>query len=395
MVAPGRFQWRMWWAALTALALVVLAGTFTGVGWLVVKAMGFLQPVLMPLAVAGILAYLLNPVVDWLEKRRRIGRTWAVVAVFGIFFLAAALVALWIVPSLYRQGVSLVQNFPGYTERAQQLFTTSVEQARRLAELPILRGDAEGEGGQLNDTVRQGIDEAIAWIRQQTPTAAAAVGKFLARGVGGALGAFGFLLSLVLVPIFLFFFLKDGPRIAETWSNYLPLRASPLKSEVVSLLNEINNYLIAFFRGQLLVSLIDGAIIAVALLVMRMEFAVLIGLMVGILGLIPYAGVIISWVPAVIIAASQWNDWTHPIIVTVIFLVVNNLDGLVIAPRIVGESVGLHPLTVIVSVLVWSIVLGGLLGALLAVPLTATMKVVLKRYFWDKPGPEAATSPPG
>lgn len=142
-------------------------------------------------------------------------------------------------------------------------------------------------------------------------------------------------------------------------------------------------------------SLIDGAIIAVALLVMRMEFAVLIGLMVGILGLIPYAGVIISWVPAVIIAASQWNDWTHPIIVTVIFLVVNNLDGLVIAPRIVGESVGLHPLTVIVSVLVWSIVLGGLLGALLAVPLTATMKVVLKRYFWDKPGPEAATSPPG
>src|SRR5690606_11831718 len=86
MVAPGRFQWRMWWAALTALALVVLAGTFTGVGWLVVKAMGFLQPVLMPLAVAGILAYLLNPVVDWLEKRRRIGRTWAVVAVFGIFF---------------------------------------------------------------------------------------------------------------------------------------------------------------------------------------------------------------------------------------------------------------------------------------------------------------------
>ena len=210
--------------------------------------------------------------------------------------------------------------------------------------------------------------------------------QFLQKSVGGFLGVFGFLLSLILVPIFLFFFLKEGHSISENWSNYLPLRASPLKSEIVSLLSEINNYLINFFRGQLLVSLIDGLLIGVCLLVIvRLEFSLLIGLMVGLLGLIPYLGMMICWIPAVIIAAAQFGDWWHPVLVTIIFVAANNIDGMIIAPKIVGESVGLHPLTVIISVLAWSLILGGLLGALLAVPLTATLKVLLKRYFWDRP----------
>ena len=216
-----------------------------------------------------------------------------------------------------------------------------------------------------------------------------AAGQFLQRSVGGFLGVFGFLLSLILVPIFLFFFLKEGHSISENWSNYLPLRASPLKSEIVSLLSEINSYLINFFRGQLLVSLIDGFLIGLLLLVfVRLEFSLLIGLMVGLLGLIPYLGMMVCWIPAVIIAAAQFGDWWHPLLVTIIFIGANNLDGMVIAPKIVGDSVGLHPLTVIISVLAWSLILGALLGALLAVPLTATLKVVLKRYFWDRPPEE-------
>jgi predicted PurR-regulated permease PerM len=253
--------------------------------------------------------------------------------------------------------------------------------------MPLLKEDESA--GELNDVLQgyilTGIQDGTVWLKDKAPELLIGAGNWILRGIGGAFGVVGLLISMVLVPIFLFFFLKEGPNISASWSNYLPLRASPLKSEIVSLLSEINSYLISFFRGQLLVSMIDGLLIGVALLIMGMDFAVLIGLMVGVLGLIPYAGVIICWIPAVIIAIAQWGDWTHPIIVTAIFLVVNNLDGMVIAPRIVGESVGLHPLTVIVSVLVWSIVLGGLLGALLAVPLTATVKVLLKRYFWDKP----------
>jgi len=180
--------------------------------------------------------------------------------------------------------------------------------------------------------------------------------------------------------------LLEGPAIASSWSKYLPLRASPFKREVVEVLTEINGYLINFFRGQLLVSMIDGLMITIALLFMGLDFALLIGIAVAFIGLVPYAGVIICWIPAVIIATAQFGDWLHPVLVTVIFLAVNNIDGIFIAPKIVGESVGLHPLTVIISVLAWSIILGGLLGALLAVPLTATLKVLLRRYFWEKPG---------
>ncbi len=229
------------------------------------------------------------------------------------------------------------------------------------------------------------VDEGIGWLQTKLPDIAVAAGRFLQRSLGGFLGVFGFLLSLILVPIFLFFFLKEGHSISQNWSKYLPLRASPLKSEIVSLLNEINNYLINFFRGQLLVSLIDGLLIGVCLLIfVRLEFSLLIGLMVGLLGLIPYLGMMICWIPAVIIAAAQFGDWWHPVLVTIIFLAANNIDGMIIAPKIVGDSVGLHPLTVIISVLGWSLILGGLLGALLAVPLTATFKVLLKRYFWDR-----------
>ena len=110
--------------------------------------------------------------------------------------------------------------------------------------------------------------------------------------------------------------------------------------------------------------------------------------MVGLLGLIPYLGMMVCWIPAVIIAASQFGDWWHPVLVTIIFIGANNLDGMVIAPKIVGDSVGLHPLTVIISVLAWSLILGALLGALLAIPLTATLKVVLKRYFLGRPPEE-------
>jgi len=184
------------------------------------------------------------------------------------------------------------------------------------------------------------------------------------------------------VPIYLFFLLNEKPRIEKRWKDYLPLRASPLKDEVAEVLSEINKYVTAYFRGQLLVCLVDGILIGAALTLFGLNFAPLIGVIVVILTMVPYIGIIICWVPAVLIAAFQWGDWWHPIGVTVIFIVVQNLEGIFYAPRIVGNSVGLHPMTVIVSIFVWGLVIGGVLGPLLAVPLTATIKVLLARYVW-------------
>jgi predicted PurR-regulated permease PerM len=383
---PTPFQTKSLWAAITSLSFLAVGAAILLIGSLVVGAISFLQPVLTPIAVAAILAFLLEPVVRF-SMRLGMSRLISIILVYLAFAAFFVGLLVYIIPPAYRQGNTLVKNFPGYMQKTQALTTRTFENLHRLSSLDFLRSDKTDQPAneQLSALVSQSIKDAGNWVQQKIPDLAVESGRFLQRSLGGFLGVFGLLLSMILVPIFLFFFLKDSASIAENWSRYLPLRASPLKNEIVSLVGEINSYLISFFRGQLIVSLIDGFLISVALLVLGLDFAILIGLMVGVLGLIPYLGMMICYIPAVIIAAAQFGDWTHPLIVTAIFILANNIDGIFIAPKIVGESVGLHPLTVIVSVLAWSLILGGLLGALLAVPLTATIKVLLKRYFWDRP----------
>ena len=221
-------------------------------------------------------------------------------------------------------------------------------------------------------------------LQRALPTLMDRLWGVLKQSIGGFLGVTGFLLSLILVPIYLFFLLNEKPRIERRWKEYLPLRASPLRDEVAEALSEINKYVTAYFRGQLLVCLVDGVLIGTALTLIGLNFAPLIGLLVVILTMIPYIGIIVCWVPAVLIAAFQWGDWLHPIGVTLIFIVIQNLEGIFYAPRIVGNYVGLHPMTVIVSIFVWGLIIGGVLGPLLAVPLTATIKVLLARYVWGR-----------
>jgi predicted PurR-regulated permease PerM len=138
--------------------------------------------------------------------------------------------------------------------------------------------------------------------------------------------------------------------------------------------------------------MINGTVTGLGLVIVGVDFGILIGLLLCVLGVIPYLGIIMCWVPAVIIASVQGGSylipaqpwWLLPLVVTAIFLVWQQIDGLFITPKIVGESVGLHPMTVIVSVFMWSLLMGGLLGAILAVPMTATIKVLLKRYVWQR-----------
>jgi len=393
---PTPFQLKIFWAAVTALSFLAVAAVVVFVGSIVVRGISFLQPVLIPVAVAAILAFLLEPVVKFL-MRSGLNRILSIIIVYIAFASFFAGLIVYIVPPAYRQGATLVQNFPSYIQRAQNLAVSTIDSLHRFSKLDFLDPDKEIDAAtaQVAAIAGNAVREGTVWVQQKIPDLAVESGRFLQRSLGGFLGVFGFLLSLILVPIFLFFFLRDSPAIAENWSSYLPLRASPLKSEIVSLVGEVNSYLIGFFRGQLLVSVIDGILIATALLILGLDFAILIGIMVCFLGLIPYLGMMICYIPAVIIAAAQFGDWFHPLAVTLIFILANNLEGIFIAPKIVGESVGLHPLTVILSVLAWSLILGGLLGAILAVPLTATLKVLLKRYFWDKPArPAAGASPP-
>ena len=388
--SPTPFQRKICWAGLSSVAALALVSVILIAGWSVIYLCGYLKPVLTPIAIAAVLAYLLTPVVALL-CRWKIPRTWAVIIVFVAFSAGLALIGLTVAPSIAHQGSVLVSKLPSYSQKITSLAKGSAEEIQRISDL---KAHSAPTRSLLEDLSPENIKlysygllvDAMQWLQQKLPTIASASGTFLQKSIGGVFGVLGFLLSLVLVPIFLFFFLLESPRIAEHWSRYIPLRASPLKEEIVSLLNEINDYLIHFFRGQLLVSLIDGAIVGLCLFIfLRLDFSFLIGLMVGILCLIPYFGMILCIIPAVLIALAQYGDLWHPTIVLIIFTAAHNLDGIFISPKVIGNSVGLHPMTIIISVFAWTIVLGGLLGALLAVPLTATLKVLLRRYFWDRP----------
>jgi predicted PurR-regulated permease PerM len=230
------------------------------------------------------------------------------------------------------------------------------------------------------------------WLQSLVQDAGKQLQRLTRDSLGGFLGVVGFLLSLVIVPIYLFYFLIEAPSIATSWSDYLPLRASAFKDEVVSVLNEINGYLIAFFRGQLVVSMINGAVTGIGLAFVRLEFGLLIGVVLCFLGIVPYLGITACWVISLGLAVIQGESWLvphHPLwlfpfVISCIFFVVHWFDGLFVTPKIVGDSVGLHPFTVIFSIFVWSLLMGGLLGAILAVPLTATVKVLLRRYVWER-----------
>jgi predicted PurR-regulated permease PerM len=423
---PTPWQKRTMWAALTAffvVLLIVIAGVVVYVG---ASLISFLQPILIPVAIAVILAYLLDPLVTEL-CRRKMGRGMAIVVIFASVFIALTGLVWWVVPTISVQSANFARELPGYTQKARDRIVDIIVQYNRVVGGSTGRGKSASSGlvnfllgtppphapsptatvaptplpettaspvesisaapAKISSAERQQLEaragKVIPNLERYLPGLAEKIWNIVKKSIGGFLGITGFLLSLIMVPIYLFFLLKERPRIEKRWKDYLPLRASPLKDEIAAALLEINSYTIAYFRGQLLVCLVDGTLIGSILTLFGLNFAPLIGLLVVILTMIPYIGIVICWVPAVLIAAFQWGDWTHPLIVTVIFIVVQNLEGMFYAPRIVGKSVGLHPMTVIVSIFVWGLLIGGLLGPILAVPLTATIKVLLGRYVWS------------
>jgi predicted PurR-regulated permease PerM len=411
------------WAALTALFVVLLIIIAGAVIYLGANLISFLQPILIPVAIALILAYLLDPLVTEL-CRRKMGRNLAILVIFASGAIALTGLVLWVAPTISVQSANFARELPNYTQKARDRIVDFIVQYNR-----VVGGTTSGHGksassslvnlllgtppphspsptvaptplpettaspvesisaapAKISSAERQQLEaraeKIIPNLERYLPTLAEKLWNIVKKSVGGFLGVTGFLLSLIMVPIYLFFLLKERPRIEKRWKDYLPLRPSPLKDEIAAALSEINSYVIAYFRGQLLVCLVDGTLIGATLSLLGLNFAPLIGLLVVILTMIPYIGIVICWIPAVLIAAFQFGGW-YPLWVTVIFVAIQNLEGMFYAPRIVGKSVGLHPMTVIVSIFVWGLLIGGLLGPILAVPLTATIKVLLTRYVW-------------
>lgn len=428
MKYPTRFQQRTIWSAVTGTAMLVLGALLVGLVWLIGQIFGFLQPVLVPLIVAGIIAYLLDPVVRLIE-RRGVSRLWSVISVFiGILIVATLLVAA-VLPAIQggKRFFRQIFSAPAQTEEVAiaPVGANVEEEAEEVDKEPNL---VPALARSLHNLRKEHRDGVIGWALTEIDAKGEVIpinmeavapetldffwqtrggkilfkykdelidmgSRWLSVGSSKILGLLGLVLGMIMVPVYLFFFLNNSVSIHEHWHEYMPLRASRFKTELVETLQEINGYLISFFRGQVLVGVIDGILVGLALFIFGLPHALLIGVFMAILGIIPYIGNILCLIPACIIAylhaqnghvAFGLEPWPYVGCVVLIFAGVQQINSLLTAPKIVGDSVGLHPLTVIFSMLFWSLILGGFVGALLAVPLSAAVKVIFRRYFWEK-----------
>ena len=414
---PTSFQQKTLWNAATGVSILVLGALLVGLIWLVGYVFGFLQPVLIPLIVAGIVAYVLDPVVVLLE-RRGMSRMWSVITLFLGILVAATLLVAAVLPGILRSRGALKDFLSSHPTTLQHPTNPSGDDAEHLE--PALARS-------LHDLRIRYQDGPVSWILTETDDLGKPVvtdvkaandetlddfartrgGRMLVEnldvifrtgrtwltaGSTKVLGFLGLVLGMIMVPVYLFFFLKDSASIRTHWHDYVPLKASRFKTELVETLQEINGYLVSFFRGQVLVAAIDGILVGIALTIFGLPYGLLIGVFMAILGVVPYIGNILCLIPACIIAYLHakgtapfgMGAWAYVGCVLGIFVIVQQINSLVTAPKIVGDSVGLHPLTVIFSMLFWSLVLGGFVGALLAVPLTAAVKVLFRRFIWER-----------
>jgi len=311
-----------------------------------------LAPVLMPFALAAMLAYLSDPLADRLE-RAGMGRTLAVSIVFVLLLLVIAAALLLLVPLIARQIENLVQNFPHY-----------VEWARDRA-LPWLQAKLHLDPKAFD------TDRLVEQFKEHLGSIGTVLGTLSRSGIG----VVAWLTNLVLIPVVWFYLLRDWDRLVAWIDRMLPRSVEPT---IAHLARESDVVLGAFVRGQLLVMLALAIYYGVALTLVGISVGPLIGMVAGLLSFVPYLGFITGFAGAVIASLVQHGDWTHLLMVVGVFVVGQLLEGYVLVPRLVGEKIGLHPVAVIFAVLAGGY-LFGFLGVLLALP-AASVILVLLRY---------------
>ena len=404
MSAPSPNQKRILWASLTILAITVGLGCLLGLIWGLGRVLNVLSPVIWPLAVAGALAYLLDPVVDLLEKRK-MKRQNAILCVFATAALLVAGVGALVVPRLVSETRELAGKIPDYASQLQERAVTWLDTkpawkipflsrpAAPATNTPTLTNIVTFTGTNITTNTVAGTaspatleEKTVQSIAGWLPKALPIIGQWLVNQVSRVAAWFGLLAGIALVPIYCFYFLLEKKGIQGHWSNYLPVSESRAKEEIIFVITAINDRLIVFFRGQVLVAACDGVLYAIGFFAIGLNYALLLGLVATVLTIVPFLGAIVTFVVAFILAVVQFQDWLHPLLVVGVFAVVQTLEGLVISPKIIGDRVGLHPLTIIVALMVGTTLLGGLLGGLLAIPLTATLRELMFRYVWKRAG---------
>ena len=336
-----------------ALILVLIASCF----YIFSRLLSLFSGALWPLATAGILALILRPCVEFLQRRLRLSRVTSVILLFGTFLLCATGVLMLILPPLIGQLIEFISYVP-------TLWTDAVAYSNKH----YPEWQAFVSRHLQNPTIRQFVDSASGDLQG---ILSQAIPSLKAAG-GGLISLLAFTSQLLLVPVYLFFFLLSTGQDSSKLSENLSFIKPSLREDLVFLAREFVQIVVSFFRGQLLIGLIMGIVLAIGFSCVGLKFGLFLGLACGLLNVVPYLGTTVGLITTLPLAFLQPDGgWSLVGLVLMVKIIVQNFEGWFLTPKIMGHSTGLHPATIIFSLFFWGAALDGLLGMILAIPLSA------------------------
>ncbi len=316
--------------------------------------MWLLGEIMTPFIAGMVLAYFLDPVADWLE-RLGLPRLLATTIILLMCVVAFVAIFLLLAPLLAEQARLLTEHLPRLLQSLAELFDRAAPQWLKDA-LQRAAARENADAGAL-------AGKAAEWL-----------GSVLKSLLSGTAAVFNFLSLLIITPIVLFYMLNDWDRMIATLDSWLPRDHA---DEVRAIAIDVDRAMAGFIRGQGTVALVQGTFYAVALMAVGLDFGLLIGLLSGLMSFIPYVGATLGGVLSIGMGLVQfWPDWAMVLLIVFIFAFGQFVEGNFLTPKLVGDSVGLHPVWMMFALMAFGY-LFGFVGLLLAVPIAAAIKVIL------------------
>jgi predicted PurR-regulated permease PerM len=339
---------------------VLWLGLTLAIGWLLYTLRGVLAPVFF----AFLIAYMLDPVVDQIEASRLlrgkpIARAVGIAVLLAGVFAVTAVAFLVIVPLVYEEIASFLGRLPGLVARARADWE------------PVLAG----YGLVIPDSVGEAFEELHLDLQSVIAQGYTPVTAVLKSFLGGTASAVAKLIAALMVPVFAFYLLYDFDTIVARLADLVPPRHRP---ETYSFFRDVDAVLGQFFRGQFTVMAILAVLYSVGYGAVGVPLAVPIGIMAGLLSFIPYVGSTVALATALLMTLLDWQGWTQVFWVVGAHALIQGLEGFVITPKIMGDTVGISPIAVLLALLIGAELLG-FTGVLLAVPAASVLKILAQR----------------
>lgn len=347
--------------AITVLSTLVILSTVAMLLFLIGLFFSTFSTVFLPVAVAGVLALVLKPAYDWLTRWRFIPDIVAVVLVFLSILIPFAALAWFFGAVIVDQLRDLASRLPQWWAAASDFVSQHLPEV-----VEFWQNHPVGE--RIRTTFQDQQGQILGGIQLFG-------GKALSAGAG-VLRGFATLFAWAVLPVYVAFFLLSKPRIES--ETFLPFLRAETRRDVMYLATEFVNIVVAFFRGQLLIALLQGMLFAAGFSLAGLKYGLVLGLMLGLLNIIPYLGSMVGLGISLPLAFFQPEGglWTL-LWVLAVFTLVQMIEGYFLTPKIMGDRTGLHPMVIMIAIFFWGSALGGITGMILAIPLTAFLVV-----FW-------------